>query len=200
MKKLGLTGDIACGKSTVAGFLTRWGAAHLDSDLLVRELYADSDFAARLQARFGEVCDENGAVSRVKLGALVFQDAEKLRELETIVHPAVAKLRALKLSELEAQKTPVVVIEAVKLLESGQGQICDEIWCVVASQATQTHRLMQNRGLSASEAAARLAAQPSRADKMNLAAPIPLHFLENDGSLAELEQKARALWARLLQT
>ena len=200
MKKLGLTGDIACGKSTVAAFLKQLGAHILDSDLIVRELYADTDFAARLKPDFGDVLEENGGVSRVKLGALVFNNPEKLRALETIVHPAVAALRARKFAQLESQNCAVVVIEAVKLLESGQGRVCDEIWCVVANSATQTRRLMENRGLSAQQAAIRLRAQPSRADKIKLAAPIPLRFLENDGTLADLEEKTRDLWTNFSQT
>jgi dephospho-CoA kinase len=80
---LGLTGDIACGKSSVARMLQEKGAEALDSDQLVRELYADAEFAERVQALFAsEICDSSGGVDRAKLGALVFCDAAKLRALE----------------------------------------------------------------------------------------------------------------------
>ena len=199
MKILGLTGDIACGKSTVAAFLKNWGVANLDSDLLVRELYADPDFANLIAARFGDVLNPENGVDRAKLGALVFENAPELKTLETLVFPAVARLRTRKFEQLRENGASVVAVEAVKLLESGQGQICDEIWCVVASEPTQTRRLMENRGLTSDQAAARLASQPSRADKMKLAQTIPLFFLENDGSLGDLETQARLLWNRFLE-
>lgn len=199
MRILGLTGDIACGKSTVAAFLKNWGAAHLDSDLLVRELYADENFAALVSARFGDVLNLENGVDRAKLGAIVFSDAQKLQTLETLVFPAVTKLRAQKFELLRENGASVVAVEAVKLLESGQGQICEEIWCVVASQTVQTKRLIQDRGLTLAQAEARLASQPSRADKMRLAQSIPLVFLENDDTLAALEMAARALWQRFTQ-
>ena len=146
IKILGLTGDIACGKSTVARLLVERGAAHLDADLQVRQLYENPDFAAQLAARFGDVVSESGGVDRAKLGALVFGDSERLRELESLVHPAVAALRQQQIAELEAQGREVVVVEAVKLLESGQGAGCDEIWCVTAAPAVQLARLIENRG------------------------------------------------------
>ena len=197
VKLLGLTGDIASGKSTVARLLVARGAHHLDADVLVRELYADPEFAARLAARFGEVRQSSGAVDRAKLAPLVLADDKVLRELEQIVHPAVAALRQHKLDALEKQGVEVVVIEAVKLLESGQGAPCDEIWCVTARPAVQLQRLMENRGLSQEQARQRLANQPPRAAKESLAGAVPLVWLDNSGSLAELEQSVARQWKRL---
>ena len=199
MKILGLTGDIACGKSTVAQLLAGRGAATLDSDLLVRDLYADSAFAARVQQLFGgDVRDSNGVIDRAKLGALVFGDAAKLRQLELLVHPAVAQLRAQKLRELANRGEKVVVIEAVKLLESGQAQGCDEIWCVVCSPAVQLERLVQKRGLSEAQARLRLESQPSRATKSSLAQDTPLIWIENDASLEQLSAQVARQWTRFL--
>lgn len=195
MRILGLTGDIACGKSTVARILNgRFGVVHLDSDRLVRELYARKEFAAQLAARFGDVLNDAGEIDRPKLGALVFSDAQKLRELEAFVHPAVAALRREKLDELAAAGEEFVVVEAVKLLEAGQGSDCDEIWCVVASPAVQTRRLIEIRGFSAEEAQIRLDNQPSRERKMELAGNVPLVFIENNGTLEELETMVEEKW------
>ena len=200
MKILGLTGDIASGKSTVARLLGERGAAHLDADLQVREIYADSDFAARLSARFGDVVNESGGVDRAKLAALVFDDATRLRELESLVHPAVAALRQRQIEELKAQGRAVVVVEAVKLLESGQGAVCDEIWCVTAAPDVQLRRLIENRGLTSDQAQARLANQPSRTEKERLAGGAPLIWMDNSGSPAELEHLVEQQWKRFRQT
>lgn len=200
MKILGLTGDIACGKSTVARLLVERGAAHLDADLQVRQIYADPDFAAQLAVRFGDVLSASGGVDRAKLAALVFDNSEQLRALEELVHPAVAALRQRQLAELKARDCEVVVIEAVKLLESGQGAGCDEIWCVTAAPDVQLARLIENRGMTNEQARARLANQPSRADKTQLAGCAPLVWIDNSGSTAALEQTVMEQWKRFRQT
>ena len=196
MKIIGLTGDIACGKSTVARLLGERGAVHLDADLQVRELYGDLGFAAQLAARFGDVLGESGAVDRAKLALLVFDDKDNLRALESLVHPAVAALRARQLAELRARGCAVAVVEAVKLLESGQGAGCDEIWCVVAPTDVQLQRLIRDRDLTEKQARARLANQPSRAAKERLADGVPLVWIENGGTPAQLEQIVAREWKR----
>lgn len=198
---LGLTGDIACGKSTVAGMLAARGAAILDSDLLVRELYTRPDFAARVQALFERpVLDASGGVDRALLGQVVFNDPEALALLEALVHPAVAELRREKTETLRATGKVPVVNEAVKLLESGQGRGCDEIWCVVCAPEVQIQRLMETRGLSREAAELRLAAQPSRARKRDLAGNVPLIWIENDSTLEDLEKRVGLEWSRFRQT
>lgn len=196
MKILGLTGDIACGKSTVARLLSERGAVHLDADLQVRELYSDLDFAAQLAARFGDVLSESGSVDRAKLAPLVFDNPDNLRALEALVHPAVTALRARQLAELRQSGCDVAVVEAVKLLESGQGAECDEIWIVTADSFVQLRRLIENRGMNEQQARARLMNQPSRADKEKLAGAVPLVWLDNSGTPADLEEIVAREWKR----
>lgn len=197
MRVLGLTGNIACGKSSVARMLRARGVAFLDSDDLVHELYSQPEFAACVAALFEvEIVDSSGAIDRARLGKVVFGNAAALAKLEELVHPAVAQLRARKLTELEDQKA--VVIEAVKLLESGQGSGCDEIWCVVCSPEIQLRRLMENRGLSEEAARERLRHQPTLENKAKLAGKIPLILLENNGSWADLESLVEREWKRFL--
>ncbi len=198
MKILGLTGDIASGKSTVGRMLEARGAAYLDADLGVRELYSRPEFASLIGEKFGDVLDKNGCVNRGKLGALVFSRPVKLAELETIVHPAVAQLRREQLEELRAAGTQAVVVEAVKLLESGHGKDCDEIWCVVAWEDVQVERLMRTRNLTRDEAERRLGVQPSPEAKRALAGKVPLLFLSNNGDLADLEARVGTEWTRFL--
>lgn len=196
MRILGLTGDIACGKSTVAALLAEQGVEHLDSDHLVHELYADADFAARLAQQFGDVLDSQGHIDRHKLAPLVFGEPATLLELERVVHPAVAELRARKLAVLASQGVSAVVIEAVKLLESGQGAGCDEVWCVVCDPAVQLERLMRDRELTAEAAQIRLHNQPSRAAKELLAGEVPLVWIPNNGTRTELATLVAREWAR----
>jgi dephospho-CoA kinase len=199
MRILGLTGDIACGKSTVARLLIARGAAALDSDQLVHEIYADTVFAQSVQALFeAPVLDQSGHVDRVKLAELAFHDKGNLSALEALVFPAVARLREKKIEDLASQGQKVVVIEAVKLLESGQGSICDAIWCVVCDPEVQLSRLIRDRGLDEDAARARLRNQPSRAAKLMLAGKTPLEWIENDGSLAKLEALVERQWKLFL--
>jgi len=194
VKILGLTGDIAAGKSTVAGMLAARGARHLDADL-----GALLNTPALAQAKRAARSPVKRAAQQVAVNKFWKQaDAEKLLQLEAIVHPAVAQLREEQLEALRREGAKWVVIEAVKLLESGQGQACDEIWCLTTWHRTQVERLMEKRNLSRDEALARLEAQPSPEAKRVLAGAVPLLFLPNNGPLATLQTRVDKEWARFI--
>jgi len=205
MLRLGLTGDIASGKSTVAGVLHDLGATVIDADLLVRELYADKEFARRVASLFDTpILAHDGTVDRRALRQVVLADATALPRLEALVHPAVAALRDRKLQALREQPQPprVVVIEAVKLIESGQAGQCDTIWCVTCAAENQLRRLMETRGLAENTARNLLARQPPFAEKLaqlsqHEGEAIPFVVIENNGSLEELQQRVRELWEQL---
>ena len=206
MLLLGLTGDIACGKSTVAGVLQDLGATVMDSDLLVRELYADKDFARRVATLFeSPILMADGTVDRGALREVVLRDTAALQRLEELVHPAVAALRERKLKALREQPEPprVVVVEAVKLIESGQARQCDVVWCVTCDSEIQLRRLMEKRGLPQDTARDLLARQPPFAGKIEqlrkYSSTTPFVVIENNGSLEDLQQRVRALWQQLGQ-
>ncbi len=189
---IGLTGGIASGKSTVARLLKERGAVHIDADAIVHELYADTKFAAQVQSLFeSPVLDAQGRVDRAQLGKIVFADAEALKRLENLVHPAVRQWRDAKLRENADAKC--IVYEAVKLIESLQTVKCDVIWCVFSEPAIQMRRLMETRNLSEAEARSRLAHQPPLTEKRLLlqqsANEVPFLVIENNGTLEELEAK-----------
>ena len=197
---LGLTGGIASGKSTVARLLNERGAVHIDADTLVHELYATPQFAAQVQSLFeASVLNEQGKVNRKALGQIVFNNAEALKRLETVVHPAVAQLRAQKMRD--NADAPCIVYEAVKLIEAGQAEKCDLIWCVWSRPEIQLRRLMEERHLSENEARARLANQPSLESKQRLLEAsvnaVPLIVIENNGTLEELAAKVETEWKKL---
>ena len=199
---LGLTGGIACGKSSVARLLAARGAAVIDADSLVHELYADPEFAAQVAALFeAQVRRCDGTINREALGKIVFADAEALRRLEALVHPAVAALRDEKLRAVAEQtpRPPAVVLEAVKLIEAGQASSCAAVWCVMCAPEVQLQRMMTTRGLSEEAARARLAHQPSLETKLALLGNVPLVLIENNGTLNELEARVEEEWQAFLQ-
>jgi len=144
MYLIGLTGNIASGKSTVRRMLEQLGARTIDADALAHSVLLRGTPAWRAVAKtFGpEVLRPDGEVDRRKLGAVVFSDQAQLQKLEAIVHPAVSTHLALILREA---REPVVAVEAVKLIQAGLHRFCDAVWIVTTPVAEAKRRLMQAR-------------------------------------------------------
>ena len=196
MKILGLTGSIACGKSTVAKWLEQHGAIVIDADALVHELYRDPAFTKQIGQSFGAfVIDKDGVVDRKALGNLVFFFFYKMAKLEKIVHPAVTALRDQRVQDIKHSAHPpkVLVLDAVKLVQSGQYKICKTVWCLVVDRATQIDRLIQKRNLTHKEALQRIIVQPP-SEKKDIQTDIPIIYIDNNGSMDELEQNITRLW------
>jgi dephospho-CoA kinase len=192
---LGLTGNIACGKSTVGQMLQVLGVyRYIDADAVVHELYLPGQpLVAQLAQEFGSgILDANGGVDRKTLGALVFDDPGKLRRLETLVHPAVQEAVISQIREIPNDQ--VGVLDAIKLIESGYAPFCHGIWIVRCSPETQLRRLIEQRGMSEGEARVRLAAQPPIEPKVAMATEI----IDNDGTLDDLQRQVTAAWERFL--
>ncbi len=186
MYLIGLTGNIATGKSTVCDILTQLGARVIDADLVAHTALRRGTAAWRaLIEAFGyDILTYDGAVDRRKLGAIVFNDATKLRILEQITHPAVgAELALLIRDALHAPAAgAILVVEAVKLYESGIYEYMDALWVVTAPRAEQKRRLMQERGMNEADANARLDSQPPVDEKLNRAQVV----IDNGGSIEDL--------------
>lgn len=140
---IGLTGPIGCGKSTVAGLLAEIGGTVIDADDLAREATGpNSPALPEIRQRFGErVFDAEGGLNRQALATLVFSDAEALADLERIVHPRVRVLVEERVERATRDRVPFVAIEAIKLVEGGLADRCDEVWIVDCSPVTQRERL-----------------------------------------------------------
>ena len=190
---IGLTGNIATGKSTVLHHLAAKGVYVIDADQLTHRAMAPGGPAyALIVAAFGaQIIGADGTINRPLLGRIVFNEPAKLRELEAIVHPAVY---TLAVAELEKSTAAVVIIEAIKLLEARSLlRLCDEIWVVTASEATQLQRLRKERGMDEAEAYRRMAAQSAQDEKVQQADRV----IQNDGTTAELAAQLDTLWTEL---
>jgi len=191
-KVVGLTGPIGAGKSLVAATLRELGAKVLDADAIVHDEQSRGTvgYSAIIQAFGTEILGEDKEVDRKKLAAEVFGDPKKLAKLERILHPRViARI-------LEARKMlrdgDVLVVEAIKLLESGLRNVCDEVWVVVAPRELLIERLAA-RGLPRAEAEMRLGAQHSEQEFRSAANVL----IENGGDRDQLRTRVRAEWDRL---
>ncbi|MCH9714827.1 MAG: dephospho-CoA kinase [Cyanobacteria bacterium] len=181
-RRIGLTGGIASGKSTVGRLLAARGLPVLDADGFAREALAPgSPGAQAVLARYG-------TLDRAALGRIVFADAAERQWLEQLVHPLVRARFAAELERLAA--APVVVLMIPLLFEAGLERLCSEVWLVDCDEAQQLQRLMARNGLSAAEARARIAAQWPLARKRTLADVV----LDNRGGPQQLEgQLERAM-------
>ncbi len=192
-KRVGLTGGVASGKSTVSAMFAELGAVVVDADLLAREVVAPgTDGLAAVVAAFGdEVLTVDGALDRPAMGALVFADVDKRRILEGIIHPRV-RARA---AEIEAAAPPdaVVVHDIPLLTETGQAGSFDAVVVVDVPVETQVERMRTLRGMSREEAEARIAAQATREERLAIAT----YVVDNTGTLDQLRSRVAEVHAEL---
>jgi len=189
---VGLTGPIGAGKSTVAAMLRELGAKVLDADALAHDEQSRGTvgYSAIIQTFGTKVLGDDKEIDRRKLADEVFGDPAKLEKLERILHPRVIAriLEARKM--LHADQ--VLVVEAIKLLESGLRNTCDEIWVVVAPREESLRRL-EGRGLSRAEAEMRLRTQRSE-EEFRAAADV---VIENDADRDTTKARVKQAWDRL---
>jgi dephospho-CoA kinase len=192
MLKVGLTGNIAAGKSSVAKVWRALGATVIDADELARRAVdpGSPGFAA-IAAEWGDqVVEPGGGLDRAALRHIVFSDPDARERLESIVHPAVAALRDGEYRDAQARGERVVVADIPLLFEVGMAGEFDVIVLVDAPEEMRLARLVGDRGIDADEAARMVAAQmPSELKRARADVVIA-----NVGSLADLERRAREVW------
>ncbi len=190
---LGLTGPIGCGKTTVGDILLEMGALErIDADQIVHDLMArDRELIPRVADAFGqEVLNADGSVNRPALGRIVFGDPEKLRRLEAITHPAVRRVVRERL-HAHAGRRGLVIVDAVKLLQSDLLPLMDAVWVVRCPRGEEMRRLTKTRGMTREDAGARIRAQPS------FDHPSVTRVVNNNASLMELRENVSGGWAEL---
>lgn len=189
---VGLTGNIATGKSTVMRMAADAGALTIDADKIVHQLLdGDGELQAAVAAAFGPaVRRANGTIDRTALAEIVFSNPERLRELERLVHPAVRRQIRKQIDDSDAT---VVFVEAIKLLEGGLAELVDQVWVTRAQRRTQIERLMVCRGMDAETAAMRVNAQPPQEAKVARADVV----IDTDGTMESTREQFALAWERL---
>ncbi|MER6234290.1 MULTISPECIES: dephospho-CoA kinase [Streptomyces] len=193
MLKVGLTGGIGAGKSEVSRLLARYGAVVIDADRIAREVVEPGTpgLTAVVEAFGPGILTQDGSLNRPALGSIVFSDPARLATLNDIVHPLVGARSA----ELErAAAAGAVVVHDVPLLtENGLAPLYDLVVVVDAKPATQLDRLVRLRGMTESDARARMDAQATREQRLAVADLV----IDNDGPLEDLEFQVRTVWSDL---
>jgi dephospho-CoA kinase len=195
---VGLTGGIACGRTTVCGVLARLGACVIDMDELAHRQVAPGGAAVEaVAAAFGErYRDERGGIRRKDLGALVFHDKEARSRLEKILHPLILEESEQIIREFAAARgRGIAITDAALLVETGGYRRYQRLVVVVCDPELQLRRLMARDGLSEMEARARIAAQSPLAEKKLLAD----YVIDTSGTRAETEARTHTLYAQLLE-
>jgi len=190
---IGLTGNIATGKSTVAGILRALGAEVIDADQIARQVVQPGRpaFAQVVQTFGREVLLPSGELDRAKLACLVFGDQAKLQQLEAIVHPAVRRAIQQMLGDRQGEK--VIALEAIKLIEANWDRQCDQVWVTYCLPDQQIARLVHLRGMSVEEAHLRVAAQAPQAEKIARADVL----IDTTQGLNHTRQQVFAAWEML---
>jgi len=195
MKVIGLTGGIGSGKSTVSQFLAELGAVILDADKVGHEaLKPDTEVWREVVAAFGrQILTPDGDINREKLGEIVFGNSESLSRLNQIMHPRMYTMVKAQLEGYRKQGVGAVVLEAPLLIEANWTSLVDEVWVMVASEATVLRRLKENFGLSEPESLARIHSQLPSEERVKYADVI----INTDCDLDELKAKVKELWQGL---
>lgn len=188
--RVGLTGGIASGKSTVSEIFVELGATIIDADAIAREVVArGTPGLAQIVEAFGpELLTPEGDLDRPKMAGIVFNDADELRRLEAITHPLIAA----RIAEFEQSATGVVIHDHPLLVESGLAPTMDRVIVVDLPEDLQLERAVQ-RGMSEEDARARMANQATREQRLAAATDV----IDNSGSLADLRTQVEALYADL---
>jgi dephospho-CoA kinase len=186
---IGLTGNIATGKSVVCKMLEHLGAYIIDADVLShRAMTKGAPGYQKVIDIFGKwIVDGDGEIDRTKLGRHVFNDPDALRQLEDIIHPLVEHAMDLLIQRASQR---VIVIEAIKLLESKLAGACDTIWVTCAPEPVQKARLMQKRNMTVQDALQRIHAQPPQEMKTAAANVV----IQNAGSFEDTWKQVVAAW------
>lgn len=196
MYRIGLTGSIATGKSTVTNMLKELGAFVIDCDKTARDVVASGTRGlAKIEAAFGkDAVAADGSMDRVYIGDLVFRNPEMKKRLENILFPLIFEALDEELLRLErAGATPVVFLDMPLLYEVKYDSYVDEVWLVYVPFEVQLSRLMKRNGYTKEEALLRIHSQISVDKKKSLAQQV----IDNSGTLEDTKEQVRSLWERL---
>ena len=194
MHKIGLTGGIGTGKSSVTEAFQSLGAAVINADLLGHDAYLPGTIGfEEVVTEFGqEIVGSDGQIDRKKLGPIVFSDSSKMDRLNEIMHPLIRDLIDERLVSLESSQNKVAVVEAAILIEAGWKSLFDEIWVVISDREEVINRLGVRNGLSREDALKRIDSQMSNNERIEHGDVV----VENTGSMEDLQTRVNSLWSK----
>ena len=192
MRKVGLTGGIASGKSTVSGMFRELGVPVIDADMIAREVVAPGSRAleAIVDAFGEEILTEEKSLNRARLGEIVFSDPTKKKVLEGILHPEIIAEQDRRLKDLEREgRTPVAIVDAAVMIESGSWKRFDSLVVVDCEESQQISRLRLRNGMNEDEAVRRVDAQMPLSEKVKYAD----YVIDNRGSIDDTRKQVEEL-------
>ena len=192
---IGLTGGIGSGKSTVSRYLAELGAVIIDADKIGHETYRpNTETWRKLVKTFGnKILAQDNTIDRKKLGAIVFNNPEELKQLNAIVHPLMFEMAKQRIDDCRRQGTEVVILDAPILLETNWMPLVDEVWAVTANEANVIKRAMVRSGLTEEQVRSRITSQMSNEERIKHAQVV----IHNDSTTEDLRNKVEELWERL---
>ncbi|HLE24132.1 MAG TPA: dephospho-CoA kinase [Thermodesulfobacteriota bacterium] len=196
MKVIGLTGNIACGKTVVARMFEELGAKIIDADYIARLIVEPGEPAWKdIVEKFGhKILNPDGTINRKKLGDIVFRDIEKREELNRTTHPRIIDKIESMLEEYRKENIKVVIVEAALILEKGgMKPIISDLMVVAADEEAQIKRLIERDGISREEALTRIKAQMPVSEKVKFAT----YVIDNSRTLEETRKQVEEVWKKI---
>lgn len=195
MLLIGLTGGIACGKSTVAKIFKDLGAKVIDADLIAKEIVKPGNIAYNeIVSYFGEdILQENKEIDRKKLGDLVFNNEEKRKVLNSITHPKIAKIISDNILKFLEENEKIIFIEAALLIEEKKTDFFNKLIVVISSEEKQIERLIKRDNLTYEEAIARIRSQMPLSEKIKKAD----YVIDNSGDFEQTKKITEEVWYKL---
>lgn len=184
---LGLTGNIGCGKSSLSEIFSEKDINIVDADIIARQIYDDEELLKKVYDTFGtDIKNDDGSLNRKALGRIVFNDDEKLIELNKLTHPIIRQNVSNQIDNYKKQNKKIVILDAALLVESDYLNFVDKLLVVTCNEDIQIKRIKNRDNCSTEEALSRIRSQMSQEDKVKYAD----YIIDNSGTIDELRKKA----------
>lgn len=184
---LGLTGNIGCGKSSLSHIFNNEGIDIIDADIIARQIYDDENLLKKVYDTFGDdIKNEDGSLNRKALGKIVFNDDEKLIQLNKLTHPAIRQKVSDQIDEYKKQDKKIVILDAALLVESDYLNFIDKLLVVTCEEKIQIERIKKRDNCSTEDALSRIKSQMTQEDKAKYAD----YIIDNSDTIDELRKKA----------
>ncbi|WP_414697933.1 dephospho-CoA kinase [Peptacetobacter sp. AB845] len=190
MLKVGLTGSIGCGKSSLSNILKKYDIPIIDADIKGREIYENKELLRDIEKSFGSsVINKDGTLNRKNLGKIVFNDDYKLEKLNSLTHPVIQNMIKDDLNKYEKFGKKIAVVDAALLIEAGFMNMLDTLVVVTCSEEVQLQRVVLRDNCSEEDAMGRIKSQMPQDEKVKYAEFV----VDNSGTIEHLEKEAEKL-------